>query len=166
MPVSRLRQRPGEVFFSAAFRSPVGQFGQPEVEHFDQAFRGDHHIRRLEIAMHDAGRVRLGKRTRNLRGVVQALAERQSLALDQIVQRLAFHVLHGDEMHAVGFLDVVDGDNVGVIERRSRFSFLHEAAPPLRVLHLVLRQHLDGDEAVQVRVTGLVNHAHAAFAEL
>ena len=36
----------------------------------------------------------------------------------------------------------------------------------LGVGDLLRRQHLDGDEAVQVRVAGLVDHTHPALAEL
>ncbi len=63
-------------------------------------------------------------------------------------------------------VDVVDGDDVGVVQGRGSLGLLHEAALALGVGDLLRRQDLDGDEAVQVRVAGLVDHAHPALAEL
>ena len=53
-----------------------------------------------------------------------------------------------------------------MIERGGGLGFLHEAALAFRVGDPLGRQDLDGDEAVQVGVTGFVDHAHPAFAEL
>jgi len=47
--------------------------------------------------------------------------------------RLTGHVLHGDEVDAVGLVDVIDRDDVRVIERRRCLRFLDEAALSLRV---------------------------------
>ena len=96
----------------------------------------------------------------------ERLAEPHAGAGDHRVERLALHVLHHDEVEAVGLGDVVDGDDVGVVERRGRLGLLHETPLALRVGHLVGGEDLDGDEAVEVGVAGLVDDAHAAFAEL
>ena len=51
-------------------------------------------------------------------------------------------------------------------QRRSRFGLLHEAPLALRIGHLFRRQHLDGDEAVQMGVAGFVHDSHPPFAQL
>ena len=73
------------------------------------------------------GRVRRGQRIRDLDGVLQRLAQPHPLARDQLVERLALHVLHGDEVDAVRLVDVVDRDDVGVVERGGGLGFLDEA---------------------------------------
>jgi hypothetical protein len=55
------------------------------------------------------------------------------------VERFSRHVLHGDEVHAVGDVDVVDGDDVGMIQGRSGLGLLHEPALPFRIGHFLGR---------------------------
>ena len=44
-------------------------------------------------------------------------------ALDAMLQGLAVEELHGDEGLAVGLTDIVDGADIGMIERGGRLSF-------------------------------------------
>jgi len=62
--------------------------------------------------------------------------------------------------------ETVDADDVGVIQRRGRLGLLDESPFPLGIGDFLRRQHLDGDESIEMRVTGLVDDTHAAFAEL
>ena len=62
--------------------------------------------------------------------------------------------------------DVVDGDDVRMVERARRLGLLNEALLALRIGDLVVRQHLDGDDTIEVCVAGLVDHTHPALAEL
>ena len=115
--------------------------------------------------MHDAGGMGAGQRIGNLDRVTQHVAERHSLVRDQAGERLSRHVLHRDEPVPVGLADVVDGDDVRVIEAGGRLRFLHEALASVGVPDLVASEHLQGDEAVQPRVPGLVDGAHAPLAQ-
>ena len=85
---------------------------------------------------------------------------------NQLVERLSGDILHGDEVHAVGLVNVVDGDDVRVIEGRGSLGLLKESPFPVRVGDLLGGKDLDGYETVQVRVAGLGDHTHPAFAEL
>ena len=62
--------------------------------------------------------------------------------------------------------DVVDGDDVRVVERACRLGLLNEALLALRIGHLVVWQHLDGDGTIEARVAGPVDDTHPALAEL
>ena len=62
--------------------------------------------------------------------------------------------------------DLVDGADVGMIEGGGRAGFTAESLEGLRILGHVIGQKLKGDKTVQVRVFGLVHHAHAAAAQL
>ena len=116
--------------------------------------------------MNDAGRVRLRQRVGDLDGILQRFIEPQPLAPDQLVERLARHVLHGDELHAVRIRDVVDVNDIGMVQSGSRLCLLHEAALPFRVGQSFGGEDFQCDEPVQVGVPGLLHHAHAALAEL
>jgi hypothetical protein len=47
---------------------------------------------------------------------MQGLGQRHPSVRDQLVQRLAGHILHDDEVGALGLVDFVDGDNVGMTQ--------------------------------------------------
>ena len=87
-------------------------------------------------------------------------------ARDAMLQRHAVQKLHGDEGLAVLLADVVDGADVGMIQRGSGPGFAAEAVQGLRVAGDLVGQELEGDEAMQPRVLGLVDHTHTAAAEL
>ena len=106
--------------------------------------------------MDDALGVRLRQRVGDLRRVLQRVRERQPPAADPVGERRALDVLHGDEVDAVRLADVVDRDDVGMVQRRGRPGFLHEAPPALRVGDLVRAQDLERDQPVETAVAGLV----------
>ena len=81
-------------------------------------------------------------------------------------QRLAVAERHRQERPAVRqFLDVVNGADVRVVERRRGTRFGEQ--PPLGVLvaHELRRQELQRDEPSQPQVFGFVDHAHPARAD-
>ena len=100
--------------------SRLGELGQSEIEELDAALGVDHDVAGLEIAVHDAGGVRLGQRAGDLDGVAQDLLEPHAPLGDELAERLAVHVLHGDEVSAVLRGDVVDGDDIGIVEGARR----------------------------------------------
>jgi hypothetical protein len=59
----------------------------------------------------------------------------------------------------------VDGGHVRVVEQRERLCLALEAPQALLVVGELLRQHLDGHLALEPRVAGAVDLAHAAGAE-
>ena len=148
----------------------AGQLGQAEIQDLHQPLRRDHDVARLQIAMHNAGGMGRGQRVRDLDGVLQGLAHPQPFAPDQLVERFPRHVLHGDVLHrlAIHFLgvDVVDGDDVGVVERGRGLGFLHEALLPVGAGKRVRGQHLEGGRTVQARIYRFINNAHSAGAYL
>jgi hypothetical protein len=83
-----------------------------------------------------------------------------------MLQRHPVEVLHNDEGLAVVFANLVNGADVRVIQSRGRPGFTLETFERLRTRGDVLRQKLECYEAAELEVLGLVNHAHAAPAEL
>ena len=62
--------------------------------------------------------------------------------------------------------DLVDGADVGMVQRRGGLRLALKSFEGLRVLRDFLGQELQRDEAVQVGVLGLVHHAHSTAAQL
>ena len=116
--------------------------------------------------MDDAGLMRLGQPVGDLNGVLQGLRERQSLTRDTVGKRFAGDELHGNERDFPIGGNVVNGDDVGMVQRRRGFRLLSETADPFAVGGPARRQYLDGDKAVQVSVPRLVHDTHPAFAQL
>jgi hypothetical protein len=56
---------------------------------------------------------------------------------------------HHDEIDAVGGLDFVNGDDVGVIQRRSGLRFLDKASPTVLIFEAIGGQNLDRHVAVE-----------------
>ena len=85
---------------------------------------------------------------------------------DAVLQRHAVQILHDDERLPVLLADVVDGADVGMVQGGCGACFPPKARERLRVLGQFFGKKLQGDEAVQPRVLGLIDHAHPAAAQL
>jgi hypothetical protein len=84
---------------------------QTEIEDLRAAIPGQQDVLRLQIAVHDAGRVRRGQAAGDLGGDVEHLPQAEPGA----AQRLAVDELADD----VALADVVDGDDIGVAQGRN-----------------------------------------------
>ena len=87
------------------------------------------------------------------------------LLLDDLLERAALQVLHGDVGAAVGLAAVVDRDDVRVVEARRGLRLAPEALDELAVLGVALGHDLERDLAAEARVLGEVHRRHAADAE-
>ncbi len=83
-----------------------------------------------------------------------------------VLQRQAVQKLHGDERLAVVLANFVDGADIGMVQGRCGLGFALEAGEGLGVLGNIIGQELQGDEAMQLHVLGLVDDTHPAAAEL
>ncbi len=87
------------------------------------------------------------------------------LALDAILQGRAVEILHHDVLAVLVLADVVDGANVGMIERGRGPRFAPEALERLRILRQFVGQKLQGYAPAQAQVFSLVDHTHTTAAE-
>ena len=85
---------------------------------------------------------------------------------DHVLQGHALEILHGDKRLAVLLANVVNGADVGMVQRRSRLRLALKAAERLGIPGHFIGQKLERDKAVQARVFGFVNHTHPAAAQL
>ena len=97
----------------------------------------------------------------------QRLLRCWSPAVDQAVAEvLSFDQLHGDERLAIVAADDVDLDHVGRADARRSPSLGFEARHRLLLAAQAGREDLERDRTVEGDLARLVDHAHAAFAEL
>ena len=142
----------------------VRQLGDAEVEDAHASAGGDDHVRRLQIPVDDAGAVRRGHGVGDLQRVVDGGADWQPVRRNQRVERLPVDVLHDDEVHVVVAADVVDGDDVRMVERGGGARLAQKARPLRR--RCPLGEHLDCHVALQPRIAGEIDGAHAALSDL
>ena len=148
-----------DIVASAAGRSI--RFARPKSSTFTRP-SGDHDVRRLDVAMHDAGGVRGLERRGDLCPVLQRSRQRQRPLAEQCGERYAVDELHGDEGRPLVLADFVNRDDVGMVQRRSGASFLNEAAMPVGIGGGVGGKDFDRDPAAETGVNRAVNDAHSS----
>src|ERR1019366_6767111 len=83
-----------------------------------------------------------------------------------MLQRHAIEEFHGNERSTVLLVNVVDGADVGMVQRRGGASFAPEALQRQPVVSQIVGKKLEGDETAETRVLGLVDHTHPPAANL
>ena len=141
--------------------------GEAEVGDLGQAARGDHHVGRLHVAVHEPLLVRVVEAPGELHGHVQDSIERaQPLLADPVVQAAAVHVLDEQPRRAFDAAHVVAIDDVGVqAEPHPRLRLALEGFGPPRGSEGGRQRRLDGQVHVPAPVADAVDAAHASLAE-
>jgi len=141
------------------------QFGQTKIQDFGLAAFDKKDICRLDIAVNDSFGVRGIKAAGDLNANFQKLRDFDGLRRDAMLESLTLEEFHGDKGAAFEFADIVNGANVGMIQRRGRARFAAKSLDGLNVLRNVVRKELEGNTAAKAGVLGFVDHAHAAATE-
>ena len=110
---------------------PAGQAEVDDHRLAPLAGRLDHHVGRLQVAVDDLLRVRLLQGQGELAHQRRDLALRPALVADQRRQRLALDVGHRQVKLAIDFPGVIDGAEVGVVERGGGAGLFQEPFPRL-----------------------------------
>ena len=107
----------------------------------------------------------LVQRVGDLDGVAQHLVGRQRPRRQPRGERLAFEILHHQEVGVTLLADVMERADVRMVQAGDRLRLTLEALSEIRIVGDMRREHLDGDGALEPRVGGLVDLAHAAGAD-
>ncbi len=127
---------------------------------------GNEDIGRLDVSMHDSFAVRRVQPVGDLYSQRQARFQFHRAPANQVFEGGAVEELHRQEGAAVLFSDVVDGADIGMIQRRRCFRFALKAGQGLRVAGDVVGQQLQRYKAMQPQVFSFVDDSHSASAEL
>src|SRR6185503_582053 len=138
---------------------------QPEVEDFDKPVGANHHILRLNVSMHYACAMGGGQCFRDLEGDAQRFCQTQFPVCDPLPESFAVHKFGSNEMEILNSPDLVNGKDIGMIERRGGSSLSLEALNLIVVLGKPAGQDLDCDLAVEHQVMREVYLAHSTGAE-
>ena len=159
-----VRRRPHHV---AALRVVFGaeDARDPEVHDLDGSTIGNHQVRRLQIAMHDSGAMRVGERIENLHAQLCGLRWRQlAETFGQIVEGFAADELHHHQQVVVVAMQLEEGGDALVVQTRERHRFGPEALEHVTFPEVGV-QDLDRNFAFERLVHCLVDSAHAATAK-
>src|SRR5262249_42738567 len=77
----------------------------------------------------------------------------------------AVYIFHDEVVVPARFAEVVDRDDVRVLQARQRAGFTDKTLGEGRVVAGLVRQDLQGHEAVELDLPRLVDRAHAAVAD-
>ena len=138
---------------------------QPEIGKLRVAAPRDENVLRFDVAMKDAGLVRGRKAVGHACQQIRDLPPCRTRRRHPGVERPGIHNL-GDEVRmSIRLASLVDGHDVGMIQRRSGERLPFEAMARHRVGDLT-REDLDGDRTLQARVPRPEHLTHATGAEL
>jgi hypothetical protein len=146
-----------------------GEARKAEVEHLHAPALGQHHVPRLDVAVHDAVLVGVGERLGHLLRDRQRLLGCERPLAQALGERPAPHVLHRDVRRLrparIRLAHVVDHGDVRVRERRGHARLAHESGRRLPVAGGRRRESLERDQPVQSRVLGEPDLAHGSRPE-
>ena len=154
--------------FRPAVHDPgrLEHLGQTEVDDLGVTRLGDHDVRRLEVAVHDAVSVSLGERLGQLHRDTEGGPTSERAIPYPRLQRVAPDQLHRDVGHSVRLVDLVDDRDRRVLQGGSRPRFREQPAAQLGVLDQLGGEHLESHQALQSRVAGAVDDSHSAVTQL
>ena len=145
-------------------RAPVGVgASEPEVGHLHHALGRHEDVLGLDVAVHDALRVRVAEREQGLPHDLAGLRGLEgAVEVQQVADAPAPHVLHDHVIDAVDRAPVVYRDDVGVGEPGGRPRLTAEPVDERLVARERAVQHLDRDLAGEHGVAREEDLAHAA----
>src|SRR2546428_5123437 len=117
------------------------QLGQAEVQHLNDAILAQHDVLRLDVTMDDSGLMRRGQRRCDLRGETEQFTHRHWRLNHALSQGFALDEFRGDELMRIYLADLVNGQDVGMVQRGSGASFLLKSPHALSIASEESRQH-------------------------
>ena len=110
--------------FGAGF---LRQFRQSEIQDLDAPVFGDENILRFQVAVDDPLFVRRRQPVRDLHSILDRLTLGQGAAIERRAQAFALQQLGDQKRRALVLTDVMNGENVGMVERGHRPRLLLKA---------------------------------------
>ena len=144
--------------------------GDPEVEHLHEiglaGVVDEQHVRRLDVAMHDAERVRLHERLQHLRRDASHAKRRERAARQLLLDRSTAQQLEHDVgQPELGGAEVEEAHRVGMLEALDERGLPREALEHAVGEDGLDEDHLDGDLAAERPLDRAIDGAVPALTE-
>ena len=139
-----------------------GVFCHAEIQNFDAAGWGQHYVAGFQVAVNDAGRVRMLESGADLQGDFDGTEDAERAPAELLVEGHAANVLHRNKGCVAGGIGFEDSDDVGVIQSGSIARFAKKAAHPDWIGGIIESQYLQRDFTLEVGVGGPPHHTHTA----
>ena len=137
------------------------EFRKTKIEHLGNATPGQKDVGGLDIAMNDLFRMRGFERIGDLDRELNRQAEFNRPSRDAFLQCFTIQQLHRNELLAVGFVNVVDSADIGMIQCGRRSSLALKALDGLDVVGNLTGQEFERHLAPKSQVLGAVDDTHA-----
>ena len=150
----------------------VGDARDPEVGHLHGVGRQvDHHVGRLDVAVHDPLAVRIGQRLGDACDDAQHHRHRQQLRLLRVaLQVVAFQELHRDVGEVLVLAGIEDRHDVAMLQSPRRLGLAEETFARLGefgAVELLRQRHrLDRHLAADLRIVAEIHRTHRTAPEL
>src|SRR5688572_26653034 len=105
----------------------IQQLGQAKIQNLYLSGVSDHYVAGFDIAVDDAAGVGSCQRISYLDCNQKGAAQFQWASTYQLAHIASFDVLHGDEVHTIGFVEIEDSADVRMIEGGGEACFAFEA---------------------------------------
>src|SRR5688500_4337728 len=145
-------------------RRRVERLRQTEVEHLDGAIWPQLDVGWLEVAMDDPLVVRLLEGLGNLPRDHQRFINWQGALRHSVSERRPLDELENERHRPIRFLEAVNAADIRMIQRGKRSRLTLEPRGAFRVGNEQVRQDLDRDVAIELRIAGSIHLAHPARA--
>ena len=144
--------------------------GDPEIQDLHEVRLArvidEQHVRRLDVAMHDAKRVRLHQRLQDLRRDASHAEGRERASPQLLLDRSTAQELEHDERQSeLGGPEVEEAHGVGMLEALDQRGLAREPLEHAVRVHGLDEDHLDGDLAAERLLDGAIHGAVAALTE-
>ncbi len=106
--------------------------------------------------------MRVVNRLRDQLQVVRSLQRGQWPLANQLSEVLPLDIIHREEMVPVMDADIMDGNDIGVLERRCRRRFRPKTMDELARGKLAAEDQLERNRSSEVALTRAIDNAHAA----
>ena len=142
----------------------VAGLGDAEVDH-DGPVVGEHHVARLQVAVHDARRVDRGQGLGHAVGQpAQSLAGQRAAAADHLLQRRSDHEARDDVRVFAGHVGVQDLGDVRAADPAHGLDLAGQPPTCVGPVGAERMEHLERHRTA-VPIAGEVHYPHAAFPE-
>src|SRR5262245_15416314 len=145
----------------------VVRLREPEVEDPHASVAQEHHVCRLQIAMHDPRLVRRAQTGGDLLRHVKSVGDWQrTVARESFLERLALIERHGEEqLTVVRLAGLIDGAKVRMVECTGHASLVEETLSRVAVEVMGRQRKLEGNRSPEVGVLGAVDDSHSAVCQ-